>query len=56
MLELSKGNLKARIEYEARNEFGELAERMNFSFQELTKYVGCHRLWHERVLQGEFYL
>ena len=49
VLELSKGNLKARIEYEARNEFGELAERMN-------KMWGCHRLWHERVLPGEFYL
>lgn len=36
---LSKDNLKAHVDYEGRNEFGELAERLNFSFQELAKYV-----------------
>lgn len=39
VLELSKGNLKVKVDYEANNEFGELAERMNFSFQELSRYV-----------------
>lgn len=37
--ELSKGELKAHVDYEGKNEFGELAERLNFSFQELGKYV-----------------
>ncbi len=37
--ELSHGNLKAHMDYEGANEFGELAEKMNFSFQELSKYV-----------------
>ena len=36
---LSKGDLKARVDYEGSNEFGELAGRLNFSFQELSKYV-----------------
>lgn len=37
--ELSHGNLKAHMDYEGANEFGELAEKMNFSFQELSRYV-----------------
>lgn len=36
---LSKGNLNAHIDYQGKNEFGELAQRLNFSFQELAKYV-----------------
>ncbi len=39
--ELSRGNLKAHMDYEGANEFGELAEKMNFSFQELSKYVNA---------------
>ena len=54
VLELSKGNLKARIEYEARNEFGELAERMNFSFQELTKYVDAIDYGMSEFSKGNF--
>lgn len=37
--ELSRGNLKARVDYSAQNEFGEMAERLNFSFQEIGKYI-----------------
>ena len=36
---LSKGNLNVHIDYQGKNEFGELAQRLNFSFQELAKYV-----------------
>lgn len=36
---LSRGDLKAHVDYQGRNEFGELAQRLNFSFQELAKYV-----------------
>lgn len=36
---LSRGNLSTRVNYEAQNEFGELAETMNFCFAELKKYV-----------------
>ena len=36
---LSKGNLHNEIDYQAKNEFGELVSNMNFSFQELKKYV-----------------
>ena len=34
--DLAKGNLKSRIDYQANNEFGELCERMNFSFDEMS--------------------
>ena len=37
--DLAKGNLKSRIDYQANNEFGELCERMNFSFDEMSKYM-----------------
>lgn len=37
--ELSKGNLKVRMNYEADNEFGELMAHMDTSFQELSQYV-----------------
>ena len=37
--ELSKGNLKARMDYTGKNEFAELADKMNFSFAELDRYV-----------------
>lgn len=54
VLELSKGNLKANIEYEAKNEFGELAERMNFSFQELSKYVDAIDYGMSEFSKGNF--
>ena len=37
--ELSKGNLSAKIDYEAKNIFGETAKNLNFSLNELSKYV-----------------
>ena len=36
---LSRGDLKVHVDYQGGNEFGELAQRLNFSFQELSKYV-----------------
>lgn len=36
---LSQGNLHYVVDYEANNEFGELADQMNFSLDELKKYV-----------------
>ena len=39
---LSKGNLHNEIDYQAKNEFGELVSNMNFSFQELKKYVDAY--------------
>ena len=36
---LSQGNLHYSVDYEAHNEFGELADAMNFSLGELNKYV-----------------
>ncbi len=46
VVELSNGNLKVHVDYDAQNEFGELAERMSFSLQELSKYVDAidHRM------------
>ena len=41
VLELSQGHLGTKIDYTGRNEFGELADKMNFSFQELSKYVNA---------------
>lgn len=37
--ELSKGNLHSYVDYAANNEFGELAENINFSFKEILKYI-----------------
>lgn len=54
VLELSKGNLKAKVDYEANNEFGELAERMNFSFQELARYVNEIDKGMSSFSQGDF--
>lgn len=36
---LARGDLDAHIDYEAKNEFGELAEHMNFSMHEMSKYI-----------------
>lgn len=54
VLELSKGNLKTNIDYEAKNEFGELAERMNFSFKELAKYVSAIDYGMNEFSKGNF--
>ena len=36
---LSVGNLEHKMNYHAKNEFGQFADRLNFSFHELKKYV-----------------
>lgn len=54
ILELSKGNLKTSIDYQANNEFGELADRMNFSFQELSKYVEAIDYGMSQFSKGNF--
>ncbi|MGI5962402.1 MAG: methyl-accepting chemotaxis protein [Lawsonibacter sp.] len=52
--ELSKGNLKTSIDYHANNEFGELADHMNFSFQELSKYVDAIDYGMNEFSSGNF--
>ena len=52
--ELSQGNLKARVDYSAQNEFGVLAERLNFSFQELNKYVDAIDYGMTEFSKGNF--
>lgn len=53
-VELSKGNLKTQVDYDAANEFGELAERMNFSFTELRKYVDAIDYGMNEFSKGNF--
>lgn len=53
-VELSKGNIKTQVEYTAANEFGELAERMNFSFRELRKYVDAIDYGMNEFSKGNF--
>ncbi len=53
-VELSKGNLKTQVDYEAANEFGELAARMNFSFKELRKYVDAIDYGMSEFSKGNF--
>ena len=38
---LAKGDLSTRMDYDGKNEFAELAQGMNFSFDELSKYVNA---------------
>lgn len=52
--ELSKGNLKARMDYAGTNEFGELAEKMNFSFAELDRYVNAIDFEMAEFSKGNF--
>lgn len=52
--ELSKGNLKTTIDYQAANELGELADKMNFSFRELSKYVDTVDTAMYKLSQGDF--
>lgn len=54
VIELSKGNLNIKINYEAENEFGELAERMNFSFEELSKYISAINYGMTEFAGGNF--
>lgn len=52
--ELARGELKTRIDYSANNEFGVLAERLNFSFQELGKYVDAIDYGMSEFSKGNF--
>ena len=52
--ELSKGNLKSRMEYDGANEFGELAEKINFSFAELDRYVNAVDYGMSEFSKGNF--
>ena len=52
--QLAKGDLKSRIDYRGNNEFGELAESMNASFEELTKYVKAIDLGMSEFSKGNF--
>ena len=54
VLELSKGNLKTKVNYNAQNEFGELSERMNFSFQELSRYIDAIDQYMSEFSKGNF--
>lgn len=52
--DLAKGNLKSRIDYQANNEFGELCERMNFSFDEMSKYMDAIDYGMSEFSKGNF--
>ncbi len=52
--ELSQGNLDTKIGYEANNEFGELSEKMDFSFHELRHYVKEVDKCMVQFSQGDF--
>lgn len=52
--ELSKGNLKASVNYQAKNEFGELANLINFSFEELSKYISAIDYGMDEFSKGNF--
>lgn len=52
--ELAKGNLDVQVDYEAANEFGDLVEKMNFSFSELSTYVHAVDQAMEKLSQGDF--
>lgn len=54
MIALSEGNLQKRVKYQAKNEFGELAERINFSFAELSKYIDAIDIGMAQFSEGNF--
>ncbi len=54
ILALSEGKLKKRVDYQANNEFGILAERMNFSMDELNKYVSAIEYGMNSFANGDF--
>ena len=51
---LAKGDLKARLDYEANNEFGELATGINYSFDQLEKYVDAIDYLMTEYSKGNF--
>ena len=54
VLELSKGNLSSRMDYEAKNEFGELASGINFSLGEMSKYIDAIAYGMTQFSAGNF--
>ncbi len=52
--ELSKGNLDAEIHYDGKNAIGRLAETMQFSFHELSKYVHAIETYMTNFSNGNF--
>ncbi len=52
--ELSKGNLSTSVDYDAKNEFGELAENINFSFSEILKYINAIDYGMSEFSKGNF--
>lgn len=52
--ELAKGHLNTNVDYIANNEFGELAENINFSFKEISKYVGAIDAVMSELASGDF--
>lgn len=52
--ELAKGNLNTNVDYTAKNEFGELAENINFSFKEISKYVSAIDTVMSELAKGDF--
>ena len=51
---LARGDLSTRMEYEAQNEFGELADSINGSFQELRRYIQAIGESMNAFSQGDF--
>lgn len=54
VIELTKGNLNTNVDYTAKNEFGELAENINFSFKEISKYVDAIDSIMSELARGDF--
>lgn len=52
--ELSKGDLNTNVDYVAKNEFGELADNLNFSFKELSRYVRAIDSSMKNFAEGNF--
>lgn len=51
---LASGKLQSRANYKGNNEFGELADRLNFSFQELSKYMDAIDYGMSEFSKGNF--
>lgn len=52
--ELSKGNLSAHVDYSAKNEFGDTADKLNFSLTELSRYVNAIDQVTSAFAEGDF--
>ena len=51
---LSSGNLKYRVNYKAKNEFGQLADQLNFSMEEFYTYVNTIDSAMQQFAAGDF--